>query len=281
MYWPIFWPCCSLFPIYSKIKTWINSLTNLLLTFSTVFGLLIGSFLNALIYRLPLGINIAIPRSSCPNCKHVICWYENIPVLSYLALRGKCSNCHTKISWQYPLIEIITGVFAYLIAPKSMEPSELFYFVFFLGVFSAFLVHFIVDLKHQILPDSINIYLGILFFVVSLITKPWTHWALGFALGLGFPLAVSWIFYLIKGQIGLGGGDIKLYGVLGLYLGPIAVMQNIFLSCFLGAIIGIILLSLKIIKRENPIPFGPFILIVASAQILTPNLFNQLLAYIP
>jgi leader peptidase (prepilin peptidase)/N-methyltransferase len=241
---------------------------------------MIGSFLNALIYRIPLGINIAFPRSSCPYCKHIISWYENIPLVSYLFLRGKCSNCGVKISFIYPLIEIITGLFAFLIAPRSLTPPELFNFLFFLSIFSAFLVHFIVDLKHQILPDSINIYLGVLFFIVVLFTKPWTHWLIGFGIGLGFPLLVSWLFYLMKGQIGLGGGDIKLYAVLGIYLGPIAIMQNIFMSCFLGAIVGIFLMATKVIKKENPIPFGPFIIIAGSFQIFTPQLIDQLLRYI-
>ncbi len=256
-------------------------LNNIILIFSTALGLIIGSFLNALIYRLPLGMNIAYPRSSCPNCKHVIAWYENIPVLSFLFLKGRCSNCKVKISFLYPSVELITGLFAFLTAPNSLNPQDLFNFLFFLGIFAAFLVHFIVDLKHQILPDSLNIYLGILFLIVAVITRPWTHWALGLAIGLGFPLLVSWIFYLLKGQVGLGGGDIKLYAVLGIYLGPIAVMQNIFLSCFLGAVVGLIMLATKLIKRQNPIPFGPFILIVASFQIFTPDLFDHLLRYIP
>jgi prepilin signal peptidase PulO-like enzyme (type II secretory pathway) len=255
--------------------------TIFLLTFSTIFGAIIGSFLNALIYRLPLEINIAYPRSSCPHCKHLIKWYENIPVISYFFLRGRCSGCQNKISILYPAVELMTAVFAFIIAPSSLEPPELINFLFFIGIFSAFLVHFIIDLKHQLLPDSINIYLGILFFAMTIMSKPWTHWFLGFSIGLGFPLLVSWIFYLIKGQVGLGGGDIKLYAVLGLYLGPIAVMQNIFLSCFLGAFVGIILMIFKVIKKENPIPFGPFILIVASLQIFNSHWFNALMSYIP
>lgn len=254
---------------------------NLLLIFATLFGLIVGSFLNALIYRLPLGISIAYPRSACPECKKTIAWYENIPLLSFVLLKGRCSNCKCKISWQYPMVEFITGLFAALIAPTSIEPANLFNFIFFFGVFCAFLVHFIVDLKHQILPDSINIYLGLLFFTVSVINTPWTHWLIGGGIGLGFPLLVSWVFYLLRGQVGLGGGDIKLYAVLGIYLGPLAVMQNIFMSCFLGAIIGLILMATRMIKKENPIPFGPFIIIVSSFQIFTPDWINHLLTYIP
>lgn len=249
--------------------------------FLTVFGLLVGSFLNALIYRLPREINIAYPRSSCPNCNKVITWYENIPVLSYLFLRGKCSGCGTKISMQYPLVEIITALVAFLLAPQNPDPQSLSQFFFSFSIFCVFLVHFIVDLKHQVLPDSLNLYLALLFLVVGILNANWINMALGGAIGLGFPLLVSWIFYQLRGEIGLGGGDIKLYGALGLYLGPVLIMQNLFLSCFLGAIVGISLISLKLIKRENPIPFGPFILIVASVQILTPNLYTHLMSYIP
>jgi leader peptidase (prepilin peptidase)/N-methyltransferase len=256
-------------------------LENFLSIFATIFGLLVGSFLNALIYRLPRNINIAFPRSSCPNCKKIINWYENIPVLSFALLRGKCSNCEEKISWEYPAIEILTGCFAFLIAPKTFEAVDLLNFFFFFGIFCAFLAHLIIDLKHQILPDSINIYLALIFFSMSAFTNSWVFLLSGGALGLGFPLFVSWVFYQLKGQVGLGGGDIKLFGVLGLYLGPIGIMQNIFLSCFLGAVVGILLMSVKIIKKENPIPFGPFIIIVASFQIFAESAFKHLISYIP
>lgn len=253
---------------------------NYLVVFSGLFGLLVGSFLNALIYRLPREINIALPRSSCPNCKKVINWYENIPVLSFLVLRGKCSGCKTKISWQYPAIEILTCLAAILLAPTQISGQAIFLFLFYFGVFSAFLVHFIVDIKHQILPDSINIYLACLFFAVSLINRHWTFWLIGASIGIGFPALVSWIFYKLRGQIGLGGGDIKLYGALGLYLGPLGIIHNIFLSCFLGAVVGVILMLFKVIKKENPIPFGPFIIIVGFVQIFFDRWFESWVRYI-
>lgn len=242
---------------------------------------MIGSFLNALIYRLPREINIAFPRSACPVCKKTIPWYENIPIVSFLFLRGKCSTCKNKISWSYPAVELLTASFAFFIAPKNFNPESAMVFFFFFSVFCVFLVHFIVDLKHRILPDSLNLYLAALFFLFSFFNYPWPHWVLGGGLGLGFPLLVSWIFYLLKNQVGLGGGDIKLYGALGLYLGPLGIMQNIFLSCFLGALIGIILIVLKFIKKDNPIPFGPFIIVVAAFQIFFEPLFKHLMSYIP
>jgi len=247
----------------------------------TFFALLVGSFLNALIYRLPRDINIAFPRSSCTFCKKIIPWYENVPIASFLFLKGKCSFCKNKISWSYPFIEFVTALFAFFIAPKNAEPESLMSFFFFFSVFCVFLTQFLIDLKHRILPDSLNLYLAILFFLFSFFNYSWIHWALGGALGLGFPLLVSWVFYLIKGQIGLGGGDIKLYGALGIYLGPVGIMQNIFLCCFLGAFVGIVLIVLKFMKKDNPIPFGPFIIAVGAFQIFLEPLFKHLMSYIP
>ena len=147
-------------------------MNSILLVFFVSFGLIVGSFLNALIYRLPREINIAHPRSSCPSCNKLINWYENIPILSFIFLKGKCSGCGAKISFQYPLVELVTGIFAGLIAPKDLNMVEVLNFLFYFGIFSAFLVHFIVDLKHQILPDSINIYLLFLFFTASFLIHP-------------------------------------------------------------------------------------------------------------
>ncbi len=254
---------------------------NIIWIFFTLFGLLVGSFLNALIYRLPRNINIAYPRSSCTSCNKLIYWYENIPILSYFFLRGKCSGCKSKISIEYPLVELIVAVFAFFIAPSDISPDSLWKFTFYFTTFCVFLVHFIVDLKHQILPDSLNIYLGVLFFVYAVINFNWTHWSIGLAIGFGFPLLVSWIFFKLKGQVGLGGGDIKLFGALGIYLGPIGIIHNIFLSCFLGAIIGVLLISMKVIKKEQHIPFGPFILVVGAFQIFLPSWFEILISYIP
>ncbi len=248
---------------------------------ASIFGLLVGSFLNALIYRLPRNINIAFPRSSCTNCKKVITWYENIPVISYIFLKGKCSGCGSKISIEYPIVESVSALVAFLIAPSELTAVAFLSFFFYFSVFCCFLVHFIVDLKHQILPDSINIYLASLFLIISWSSHHWTFWLIGGAVGLGFPLLVSWVFYLLKGQVGLGGGDIKLYGALGFYLGPVGVMQNIFLSCFLGALVGISLIATKLLKKENPIPFGPFIIVVASLQIFGESWFKHLISYIP
>lgn len=245
-----------------------------------IFGLLLGSFLNVLIYRLPKNLNIAYPGSGCTNCGKAITWYENIPIFSYLFLKGKCSQCRAKISLLYPFIEFVTMGFAFIIAPKSINSSDLVNYFFFLSVFCVFLVHFVVDLKHQILPDSLNLYLACIFLLVSFFSHPWQYWTLGGLIGFGFPLTVSLIFYKLKGQVGLGGGDIKLYGALGLYLGPIGIIQNIFLSCTLGAVVGLLMIAVKIMKRENPIPFGPFIIFIAFFQIFTESFYQRIVGHL-
>ena len=119
-----------------------------------------------------------------------------------------------------------------------------------------------------------------LFLCAVVPTKPWTHWGLGGAIGALIPLAVTYGYYLMRGQIGLGGGDIKLWGVLGLYLGPMGIAYNIFLSCFLGSIVGGSLILFKVLDRKTPIPFGPFIVVVAFTQIFFPNFFSQILRFI-
>ncbi|MEI8346379.1 MAG: prepilin peptidase [Pseudomonadota bacterium] len=245
-----------------------------------LFGLMIGSFLNALIYRLPREINIVFPRSACTHCKKKIYWYENIPILSFVILRGKCSHCGKKISWRYPIVETITAIVSVLLAPHGLEIQYLLPYVFYFSVFCCFLAHFLIDWEHQILPDGINIYLALLFIAYVVMDKPWTHWAIGGSIGILLPLLVTWIFYLWRGLVGLGGGDIKLYGALGLYLGPMGIISNIFLSCLVGSFFGLSLLGLKRMKKSDPIPFGPFIIIVASWQIFFPDSFSRVMSWL-
>lgn len=238
-----------------------------------------GSFLNALIYRLPREIPFGLSRSFCPHCKNKIAWYFNLPLVSYLFLFGRCHDCKEKISLRYPLIELLTCILAILIAPKYISLHTVLNFLFLFTIGCAFLVHFFIDLEHQILPNSVNIILALLFLIYALLNFNFLFWFSGFAFGLGFPLLVTWLFYLLRGQIGLGGGDIKLFGILGIYLGPFGVLLNIFLSCFLGSIIGLSLIVFKKMDKNNPLPFGPAIIIVASMQIFFPYQFSQALAF--
>ena len=236
---------------------------------------MIGSFLNAVIYRVPRKINIAVPRSHCTKCKKLIFWYENIPILSYIFLRGKCSKCKEPYSIGYPLVEMLIGLVSVVLMPTSMTSISVLHYLLYFSLFCAFFCHFIIDIKHQILPDSINIYIALVFICIAFFKYSFTYSLVGALVGFVFPYTVTLIFYYLKGQQGLGGGDIKLFAVLGIVLGPVGVINNIFLSCFFGAIFSLLLMSIGKMTRSSKLAFGPFIIVVAVFQIYFPALFKQ------
>jgi leader peptidase (prepilin peptidase)/N-methyltransferase len=141
-------------------------------------------------------------------------------------------------------------------------------------------VHFFIDWEYQILPDSLNIVLGVLLLSYALFNFSWSYWLLGALIGAGFPFLVTWGFYLVRGQIGLGGGDIKLFGVLGLFLGPLGIIHTIFLRCIVGAFVGGTAIFLGKMTKEKPIAFGPFIIVIAALQIYFPNFVAHYLIFI-
>jgi leader peptidase (prepilin peptidase) / N-methyltransferase len=246
------------------------------LTNAYIFGSLIGSFLNVVIYRMPLNLSVVTPRSKCPNCDFQLKWYHNLPVISYLFLRGKCSNCAKKISIQYPLVEFFIGAVAVLIFPQSINEFSMINYVLHFAIFCALFCHFIIDIKHKLLLDKINIFLMAIIVPVSLYKYGFQYVVLGGAVGFLFPLFVSWAFYKLRGVVGLGGGDVKLFGVMGLYLGLKGIIFNIFFSCFFGATITIALIVSKKIKRDQAIAFGPFIILTACLQMFLPDFFAQM-----
>jgi len=246
----------------------------LLKVYGFIFGCLIGSFLNVVILRIPHGKNIVSDRSECPKCKNKLTWYHNVPIISYALLRGKCGFCSEKISFRYPLVEILTGLLALHLFPAELNLLSLSYSLWFFAIGCLLICHFFIDLDHQLLLDKLNIYLLVLFLPYVLFHYSYWHWGLGAVFGFGITYLVTWIFYKVRGVVGLGGGDIKLYGVLGLYLGVQGIILNIFLSCFLGAIIGGSYILLSNSSKDRPIPFGPFIIIVACIQIFFPQMFE-------
>ncbi len=247
--------------------------------YAFIFGCMIGSFLNVVIIRLPQNKGLVLDRSACPKCGSQLKWYHNIPVLSFMLLRGKCAFCQTRISWRYPLIEMLTGLISFWLFPDYVIAETLGVYFFFFALACAFIAHFFIDLDHQLLLDSINIYLLALILPYVLYTHNWTYWLIGGGLGFGSTLLVTWLFYKLRGQIGLGGGDIKLYGILGLYLGPMGIIFTIFMSCMLGAVVGLILIGLGKITKEKPMAFGPAILLVAAFQIFFPGLAQAVQGY--
>lgn len=232
------------------------------------------------IYRLPLGMSVIKPRSSCTSCGRIIPWYENMPLISYLFLRGKCSNCGAKFSIRYFLIELMVGIVFVLISLSVHPLVEPLKWLMLLIIASIFICHFFIDLEHHLLLDSLNICLLIAAFIHIYLSGDYRYRLIGGAIGFFGPFLISLAFLKLRGKVGLGGGDVKLFGVLGLILGPFGVLMNLFLSSFVGSVLTIILMMTKGIDKKNPFAFGPYILLVASFQIFAPELFSKLSHFI-
>jgi leader peptidase (prepilin peptidase)/N-methyltransferase len=259
-----------------------------------IFGLFVGSFLNVCIHRVPLGRSIVLPRSACPACGHAIAFYDNIPLLSFLLLRGRCRHCRAPISWRYPAVETLNAllwVAVWLVYGPTL--SSLLYAAFS----SAMLVLAFIDAGHRILPHGITI--GGL--VAGLATAPWQaiHQAQAFDLArfldvLGFTTAnrpvLSWIdaglgllvgagmllivavgYYLFRKTEGMGHGDIIMMAFVGSVLGWSLTLLTIFLGSFLGALVGLILIRRAGGDRKYEIPFGTFLALAAVITLLTGN----------
>lgn len=229
-----------------------------------LFGLCIGSFLNVLIYRLPHCLPIT-GRSFCPKCKKKISWYDNIPLLSFALLKGKCRHCHFPINWQYPVVELSTGFLflstAILLPEENIKYQILnikyfFTLFYYLTIISALIVVFFTDLKYQIVPDQV-IYptIGIsLIRQLGLIGQEWNFFLSGLGAGLFFL-----VLHLVTRQKGIGLGDVKLAILMGLVLGYPKIILSLYLAFLTGALIGVILILAKVKRFGEHIPFGPFL----------------------
>ncbi|MFZ5994771.1 MAG: prepilin peptidase [Thermodesulfobacteriota bacterium] len=232
------------------------------LIFALSAGLSIGSFLNVLIYRLPLGRSIIRPGSACPNCGAGIRWYDNIPVLSYLLLLGKCRRCRSRISLRYPLVELVTGLLSPAIFFRyGVSWTGLFYFIFV----AALIAIIFIDFDHQIIPDIIT-YPGIIAgFISSLILPNITYRdsLIGIILGGGILYLIALGYLILAKREGMGGGDIKLLAMIGAFLGWQALPFTILVSALLGSVVGIIAIIKTGKDARMAIPFGPFLSIGA------------------
>jgi leader peptidase (prepilin peptidase)/N-methyltransferase len=246
-----------------------------------VLGLLVGSFLNVVIYRFPKMLerqwaaecadmtgqpvpeaepfNLVVPRSRCRQCGHLIRWYENIPVVSYLALRGKCASCRTPIGMRYPVVELVTAAFFALCAWRwGLTPQAAAW-----AAFAALLIClFLIDFDTQILPDDLNyvlLWLGLLAaatgWTVPLVSAVW-----GAALGYLLFWGIFQAYRLATGKEGMGYGDFKLLAALGAWFGAEYLLAIVLLSSVVGAVIGMLLLVVgKLANKEIPMPFGPYL----------------------
>ena len=231
-----------------------------------IFGALIGSFLNVCIHRLPSGESIAFPASRCPRCRAPIKAYDNIPILSYLLLRGRCRSCRAAIGWRYSLVEALSGVTAVgVVCAFGLSAPALLAFAFL----AALIVVTFVDLDHQIIPDAISlpgIFVG--FAAALLFERPgWLSSLLGIALGGGILWAVAAGYEWLTGREGMGGGDIKLLAMIGAFLGWHAIPVTLLLASLLGTVIGLAAMAARGRDTKMAIPFGPFLAIGAACAL--------------
>jgi len=249
-----------------------------------LFGLIIGSFLNCLIYRLEVGQSFLTGRSYCEKCKHILAWRDLIPVVSFLALKGKCRYCQKKISWQYPLVEIATGALFFLIFNLKFKIFNQFLILNFLNLIyywaiaCFFIIIFVYDLKHYIIPDKV-VYPAI---AISVFYQLFRILNLGFVSGFEFrasnfgplinPLASAlfaltlfFLIFLLSGGRWLGLGDVKLAFLMGLILGFPNILLALFLAFVFGAIIGVGLIVCGKKNLKSEVPFAPFL--VASTLV--------------
>jgi len=237
-----------------------------------IFGLCIGSFLNVCIYRLPQSKSIVHPRSMCPNCGAIIRFYDNIPILSYVALRGKCRHCKAPISLRYPIIEFMSGLFAAGVFIKyGITLEAVIYYAFV----AALLVITFIDIDHQIIPDVITLPGIPIFFIASFALPDITvvESILGIFIGGGSLFLVAWLYHLLTRKEGMGGGDIKLLAMMGAIIGWQGVLFTIFVASAVGTVSGLLIMLKNRKTMRLAIPFGPFLAIGATAYIfLGPQL---------
>jgi leader peptidase (prepilin peptidase) / N-methyltransferase len=267
---------------------------------AAIFGLLIGSFLNVVVYRLPKMLefrwmreaklileqshieqeqfNLALPCSKCPCCGHHIRWYENIPILSYLCLRGKCSSCKIKISARYPIVEFVTAIlFYFCFAHYGSTPVLATLLCFFSA---SLLVLMLIDYDTMLLPDDITLpllWLGLIGAVTGhSLAANLGDAVLGAIIGYGVLWLIYWVFKLITGKEGMGYGDFKLLAALGAWFGYPVLLPIILISSIVGLVAAIFLKMTGSLQKSGHIPFGPFlagagfiVLFVGSSRVLS------------
>ena len=223
-----------------------------------IFGLCIGSFLNVCIYRLPASKSIVHPRSMCSNCGNLIAAYDNIPVLSYLWLKGRCRHCQIKFSLRYPMVELLGGLFALGTFLKfGLTLEALIYYLFF----AALLIVTFIDIDHRIIPNVITLPGIPICFAASfaLPTITYKEALLGILIGGGSLFLVAWSYRLITKKEGMGGGDIKLLAMMGAMVGWQGVLFTIFVASLVGTLAGLAAMLQSRKGMKLAVPFGPFL----------------------
>jgi len=233
---------------------WIGALV-------TVLGACVGSFLNVCIYRLPRHESLMWPGSRCTRCARALSWYENVPVVSWVLLRGRCRTCREPVSWMYPIVEVITAL--------TFLSGYLLYGISAIGAVRvlfacALIVLFVTDLQHKILPNVITVPGIVVGFVLSLFLPPgWRDSLIGIAIGGGTLFAIAEAYYRLRGLEGLGMGDVKLLGMIGAFLGWKLVLLTLVFASFAGSIAGVILIASGRGSMKYALPFGTYLAVAA------------------
>ena len=233
----------------------------LVATFFAAFGLIVGSFLNVCIYRLPLKQSIVWPASRCTSCQRLLSWYENVPVLAWVALGGRCRTCRARVSAMYPIVELVTGalfVGAYLLYGATP-------LMFVRTAFGcAMIVLFVIDLQHRILPNVITVTGIPIGFALSLFLPPgWRESLLGLVLGGGVLWVIGEAYYRLRGIDGLGMGDVKMLAMIGAFLGWRLTLVTLIFASFSGALAGAAVLATGRGGMKAALPFGTFLAVGA------------------
>ena len=231
-------------------------------TFGAVFGLLLGSFFNVVVYRLPRGLDVSRPRSRCPHCESLIPWYRNIPVLSWVVLGGRCGDCRGPISARYPLVETAVGVlFGAAVYRWGVSWTTLSSMIF--G--SAMLVLALIDYDFKILPNAITLPGTVVGFTLSFLDPriSWVDSAVGIVAGGGLLYGVAWLYLKLRGQQGMGMGDVKMIAMIGAFVGWQGALLTIFLGSMFGSVVGVALMKIKGRQWDYALPFGTFLALAA------------------
>ncbi len=241
--------------------------------FVLLLGLVLGSFLNVCIHRLPLGLSVVRPRSACPSCGAPIAWYQNVPVASWIALRGRCAWCPAAISWRYPFVESLGGV-TLLVLWRLYGPSAAFPITAFFAL--AMIALFFTDYDHQLLPDAITL-TGL---AAGMLSAPWSPflgdrvgdrlWAAGTgaALGAGLLWIVGELYSRARHVEAMGLGDVKMMAMVGAFSGARGVLLTLFAASTIGAVVGLALIPLRGRSLRDTLPFGCFLAPAALAALL-------------
>lgn len=232
-----------------------------MLLLAGVWGACVGSFLNVCIFRLPRGESLVWPGSRCPACRRALSWFENVPILSWIVIGGRCRTCAAPISVMYPSVELVTAA--------TFVCTYLLYGFTPLGVVrvafaSALIVLFVTDLQHKILPNVITLPGIVIGFACSLFLPPgWTDSLIGIVAGGGVLFLIAETYYRVRGQEGLGMGDVKLLAMIGAFLGWKLVLLTLVLASFAGSFAGVALIATGRGSMKYALPFGTFLAIGA------------------